>query len=416
MTLKLNASQLVRLFGEAQLVDTRFAEKASAAQPPARPLDAAPPPGDTAYCLRVGAEMPVAVMWTWNHGSWSESGALTPPEILEHMGNGKLVYVRLNERTPATLILSCRALTRRSAYCVVAESARAGVKLQRSGIITDENTAIYNLSAGEWVSASTLAQGGFYPYLGTRLSAYRCESELYELQLAACTDVYLPGQLKLPYSKLIALDHLAPQDFDKLDAFDLIPLRPMITTPITPLPTMKTHYNLIGLVPLNAPEHPAARAKNMKLYHVLHWIVKNDLRTCYAAKVYYLAPGSSVAPHGALVFLGREQEKDGIGTAEQLDALRRRLMEEELTPAVYLFSHRQGEVTQKDGLPITAPCQPCSENPLELLDTLPTRELYTYHTPWFARPHLDKLAQVPYEHLSFSLSEYEGIFSPGERI
>ena len=355
-------------------------------------------------------------MWTWNYGSWSKCGTLTPPEISEHMGNGKLVYVRLNERTPATLILSCKVLTRRSAYRVVAESTRPGVKRQQGGIITDENSAIYNHSTGEWVSASTLARRGAVPYFGTRLSAYRCESELYELQLADCKDVYLPGQLELPYSRLIALDHLPPQDFDKLDAFDLIPLRPMITNTITSLPTMKTQYNLIGLIPLNDPENPTSRAKNMKLYHVMHWVEKNDFKSRYASMSYYLAPGSSVAPHGALVFLGREQEKDGIGTAEQLESLRLRLMEEELTPAVYLFSHKQGEVQQREGITITAPCQPCSENPLELLDSLPTRLLYTYHTPWFARDHLNKLADSSYKNLSFSLNEYEGIFSPGECI
>ena len=415
MALKLTTSQMKLLFGEAQLIDTRFPEKISAERDTPLLHDSAACASDTAYCLRVGAEMPVAAMWTWNHGSWSKCGTLTPPEIAEHMGDGKLVYVRLNERTPATLILSCKALARRSAYCIVAEPPLARAKPQ-GGIITDENTGIYNCSTGEWTCPQIMARGAAIPYFGTRLTAYRCESVLYELQLADCVDVYLPGQLQLPYSKLIALDHLPPQDFNKLDTFDLLPLRPMITRPLPPLPTMKKIYDLIGLIPLNDSENPTSRAKNMKLYHVLHWVVKNDFKSCYASTSYYLAPGSSVAPHGALVFLGREQEKEGIGTAEQLDNLRRRLMEEELTSAVYLFSHKQGEVQQREGIPITAPCPPCPENPLELLDTLPTRLLYTYHTPWFARPHLNKLADASYKNLSFSLNEYEGIFSPGERI
>ena len=415
MTLKLNISQFNLLFGDAQLIDTRFPEKVSAKKDTSLPLDNAPP-SDTAYCLRVGAEMPVAVMWTWNYGSWSKCGTLTPPEISEHMGNGKLVYVRLNERTPATLILSCKVLTRRSVYRVVAESTRPGVKRQQGGIITDENSAIYNHSTGEWVSARALAQQGGIPYFGTRLSAYRCESELYELQLADCTDVYLPGQLKLPYSKLIALDHLPPQGVDKLDTFDLLPLRPMITTPITPLPTMTPHYNLIGLVPLNDSANPISRAKNMKLYHVLHWVKKNDMSSTYASCFYYISPVSDIAPHGAIIFLGREEKNGKLSTAEQLDKLKRRLEAEELAPAVYLFNLKKGEVQPREGITITAPCQPCSVNPLELLDTLPTRQLYTYHTPWFARPHLDELAQAPYMNLSFSLSEYKGIFSPGGRI
>ena len=416
MSLRLNTSQFKLLFGDAKLIDTRFPEIISAEKNTSLPLDNAPCAADTAYCLRIGAEMPVAALWTWDHGSWSDSGALTPPEILDKMGDGKLVYVWLNEYTPATLILSCKAITRRSAYRIVAESTRAGTCSPAGGIITDENTGIYNRSTGEWTCPQIMARGAAIPYFGTRLAAYRCESELYELELADCADVYLPGQLKLPYSRLIALDHLPPQDFDKLDTFDLLPLRPLITRPLPPLPTMKTDYNLIGLIPLNDPENPTSRAKNMKLYHVMHWVEKNDFKSCYASMTYYLAPGSSVAPHGALVFLGREQEKDGIGTAEQLESLRRRLAAEELTPAVYLFSHKQGEVQQREGIPITAPCLPCTENPLELLDTLPTRLLYTYHTPWFARPHLNKLADASYKNLSFSLREYEGIFSTGKPI
>ena len=415
MALKLTTKQFNLLFGDAQRIDTRCPEKTSAEKSRQAPIIADPSPPATSYCLRVGAEMPVAALWTWDHGSWSESGVLTPPEILEHMGEGKLVYVCLNERSPATLILSCKAITRRSAYRIVAESILAKTKPQ-GGIITDENTAVYNLSTGEWVSAKTLAQGRSIPYFGARLAAYRCESELYELQLADCKDVYVPGQLIYPYSKLRLLDNLSAKGFNKLDTFDLLPLRPMITRPLSPFPTMKMDYDLIGLLPLNNPENPTARAKNMKLYHVLHWVVKNDFRSCYASMTYYLAPGSNVAPHGALVFLGREQKNDGINPAEQMEDLKNRLMKEELTPAVYLFSHKQGEVRQKEGIAITAPCLLCKENPLELLDTLPTRQLYTLHTPWFARPHLNELADAPYEHLSFSLSEYEGIFSPGERI
>ena len=415
MALKLTTKQFNLLFGDAQRIDTRCPEKTSAEKSRQAPIIADPSPPATSYCLRVGAEMPVAALWTWDHGAWSESGVLTPPEILEHMGEGKLVYVCLNERSPATLILSCKAITRRSAYRIVAESILARTKPQ-GGIITDENTAIYNLSTGEWVSAKTLAQGRSIPYFGARLAAYRCESELYELQLADCKDVYVPGQLIYPYSKLRLLDNLSAKGFNKLDTFDLLPLRPMITRPLPPLPTVNPHYNLIGLIPLNDSANLTSRAKNMKLYHVLHWVEKNDFKSCYASMSYYLAPGSSVAPHGALVFLGREQEKDGIGMPKQLDTLKRRLMEEELTPAVYLFSHKQGEVQQREGIPITAPCPPCPENPLELLDTLPTRRLYTYHTPWFARERLNELADASYKNLSFSLNEYEGIFSPGERI
>ena len=150
MTLKLNVKQFNLLFRDAQLIDTRHPEKISAEKNTSLPLDTDPCASGTSYCLRVGAEMPVAVMWTWNHGSWSECGTLTPPEILEKMGDGKLVYVRLNERTPATLILSCKALARRSAYRIVAEPAHAGVHNPVGGIITDENTGIYNYSTGEW--------------------------------------------------------------------------------------------------------------------------------------------------------------------------------------------------------------------------------------------------------------------------
>ena len=416
MTLKLNVKQFNLLFGDAQLIDTRHPEKISAEKNTSLPLDTDPCASGTSYCLRVGAEMPVAVMWTWNHGSWSESGTLTPPEILKKMGDGKLVYVRLNERTPATLILSCKALARRSAYRIVAEPAHAGVHNPVGGIITDENTGIYNYSTGEWTCPQIMARGAAIPYFGTRLAAYRCKSELYELQLADCADAYLPGQLRLPYSKLIALDHLPPQDFDKLDTFDLLPLRPLITRPLPSFPTMKKSYDLLGLIPLNDSANPASRAKNMKLYHVLHWVKKNDMSSTYTSCFYYIPPVSGIAPHGAIIFLGREDTTGAPSTTEQLDKLKRRLMEEELTPAIYLFRHYQGEVTQKESIPITAPCQPCAENSLELLDTLPTRQLYTYHTPWFARERLNELADVSYKNLSFSLNEYEDIFSPGEPI
>ena len=416
MALKLNTSQLDLLFGDAQLIDTRFPEKVSAKKNTSLPLDNAPTPCDTAYCLRVGAEMRVAAMWTWNHGSWSESGALTPPEISERMGDGKLVYVQLNEHTPATLILSCKAITRRSAYRIVAESVRAGVRSPGGGIITDEYSGIYDHSTGEWINSQQMARGATISYFGTRLTAYRCESELYELELADCADVYLPGQLQLPYSKLAAIDYLSLRDFAEIDTFDLLPLRPMITNTITSLPTMKPQYNLIGLIPLNDPANPTSRAKNMKLYHVLNWVKKNDLSSTYASCFYYISLVSDVAPHGAIIFLGQAESNGDLSTAEQLDKLKSRLAAEELTPAVYLFNHKQGEVQQREGITITTPCQPCSENPLELLDTLPTRQLYTYHTPWFAREHLNELADASYENLSFSLHEYEGIFSPGERI
>ena len=414
MALKLSTSQLHLLFGNAQLIDPRFPEKVSAKKDTSLPLDNAPP-SDTAYCLRVGAEMPVAVMWTWNHGSWSESGALTPSDIIDLMNQGKEVYARLDPHSPATRILRCTPLTEREAYRIVAKTNLSGALPPSGGILTDGYSAVYDKEADRWLMVSELAAGKPMPYLGVYLTAQPCESELYELELAAATDVYLPGRLKPTHSKFAAIS-LPPETFRALNTFDRLPLRPTLTRKLTSIPTMNTDYDLIGLVPLNDPTNPTSRAKNMKLYHVLHWVKKNDLSSTYASSFYYISPVSDIAPHGAIIFLGRAESNGELSTAELPDKLKSRLAAEELAPAVYLFNHKQGEVQQREGLPITAPCLPCTENPLELLDTLPTRELYTYHTPWFARPHLDELAQVPYEHLSFSLSEYKGIFSPGERI
>ena len=414
MALKLNTSQFNLLFGNAQLIDTRFPEKVSAKKDTSLPLDNAPP-SDTAYCLRVGAEMPVAVKWTWNYGSWSESGVMTPSDIIDLMNQGKEVYAQLDPHSPATRILRCTPLTEREAYRIIAKKNSPGALLPSGGIITDGHSAVYDKAADKWLTVSELAAGYPLPYLGVHLTAQPCESELYELELAAATDVYLPGQLKPTHSKFAVLE-LPLETFRALKTFDLLPLRPTLTRKLTSIPTMNIDFDLIGLVPLNDSENPTSRAKNMKLYHVLHWVKKNDLSSTYASSFYYISPVSDIAPHGAIIFLGRAESNGDLSTAEQLDKLKSRLMAEELAPAVYLFNHKQGEVQQREGITITAPCRPCSVNPLELLDTLPTRELYTYHTPWFARDHLDKLTQVAYEHLSFSLSEYKGIFSPGERI
>ena len=414
MALKLNTSQFNLLFGDAQHIDTRFPEKVSAKKDTSLPLDNAPP-SDTAYCLRVGAEMPVAVLWTWDHGSWGESGALTPSDIIGLMSQGKEVYARLDPHSPATRILSCTPLAEREAYRIVARTNLRGALPPGGGIMTDGHSAVYDKAADRWLTVSELAAGNPMPYLGIHLTAQPCESELYELELAAAADVYLPGRLQIPCSKFAAIS-LPAETFRALKTFDLLPLRPTLTRKPTSIPTMNTDYDLIGLVPLNDPENPTSRSKNMKLYHVLHRTKKNVLGPSCASRFYYTAPVGDIAPHGAIVFLVQAGGYDNPSAAEQLDKLKRRLAAEELTPSVYLFSHRQGVVEQREGIAITAPCRPCSVNPLELPDTLPSRQLYTYHTPLYARGYLDTLAVKPYEHLSFSLSEYEGIFSPGERI
>ena len=402
------------LFRGAQFIDPRFPEKVSARIAPSLPLDNAPPPSEPAYCLRVGAEMPVAVLWTWNHDSWSERGALTPPDIASLMKQGNAVYTQADEHSPATRILRCTALAEQGAYRIVPKANLPGGLPPGEGIITDGHSAVYDKEADRWRTVSELAEGNPMPYLGIHLTARPCEGELYELGLAAAADVYLPGRLKLSLSKF-ALIELPPETFRARNTFDRLPLRPTLTRKLTTIPTMNNDFDLIGLVPLNDSVNPVSRAKNMKIYHVLHRAVKNDFRSRYAARAFYLSPGSRIAPHGALIFLGREgMSPDGSSSAEQLDSLKDMLLKEELTPAVYLFNYKQGEILLKESVPAT--CRPCSENPLELLDTLPTRELATRHTPWYARRKLEELAKIPYEHVSVTLSEYEGIFSPGESI
>ena len=413
MSLRLNISQFKLLFGDAKLIDTRFPEIVSAEKDTSLPLDNASCASDTAYCLRVGAEMPVAVLWTWNHDSWSECGSLTPPDIVSLMNQGKAVYTQLDKHSPATRILRCTPLTEREAYRIVARTNLSGALPPSGGIITDGHSAVYDKEADRWLMVSELAEGNPMPYLGIHLTAHPCESELYELELAAAADVYLPGRLQISCSKF-ALIELPPETFCARNTFDRLPLCPTLTRKLTTIPTMNTDFDLIGLVPLNDSVNPTSRAKNMKIYHVLHWAVKNNYRSRYAAQAFYLSPGSSIAPHGALIFLGREERSLDGSSAEQLDSLKNMLMKETLTPAVYLFNHKQGEFLLKECVPAT--CQTCAENPLELLDTLPTRELCTRHTPWFARQRLEELSKTPYEHLSFALSEYEGIFSPGESI
>lgn len=370
---------------------------------------------EQSYSIRIGADMPMRVCWTEDYGAWREEGERNARAVAEMLRKRRrTVYLIGADGGAEVEVLRCEPVAQRIAYRLVVE--RQGVRSGSGGVVVDERAEVYDGGVGRWRGVSEMAGKPEEPLC---LVSRRCLSDMYELELAGRAEVCVVGQMMAPFGKLEATE--LPQEMLRRAAkYTAAPfwLRPTQTGPATRRRKEGGSYMLIGIIPLCDHRKAHACSRNMSLYRVWEWAVRGILRCWHPTEAYYLYPTEcGIASQGALAFCvqGLRRGYNPIYFSARLNSLVSQVKELRLAPALHLYTtNAEGSEWRYNCKEFTAePVQPCRENPLHLLETLPKRPLFTEPRPISCRSHVElQAARQPGLH--FGPSVYARIFSPTE--